>query len=673
MLEAAVVSNAHSPVGKVFLMIQKDEPGLTHDALWPVNNHDIDTFWVTSFSFLENLEPYDAIIVLKDQIDAQKNPVRWRPLFYCIKTGAFFHPSCPTCGFPLDMCTDDDLLIQAGLQPYTTSLKRYLYCPRCLSTGGESAFYVPSRNLSDPEIVKDREDIIRGFGTHDLDRDPAGNLPCPGCPEHEVCYGSSDQALSRIVSLSFYPFYLLVHPAPTLHLLDFLPLISGAGFEDQKKTLKAGGQKGRCIYLTDFEQECSRRALFFFDQNDRFFPEVLYLKLSLLGEMARIVSDGLEKMRYPDLGLSLERFWVRVAEQNPLLPRFWNFTLRPLGVAFDHVEGPCLPKLPPNFGLYFLGFMWFYVLLRNRRSPVTEINERVAEAFEERSSDGDDALHVPLIEDLTGVFAPENIFWDPENKTVPPVWRTLWSNTLDMGFRLLADSRRDPSRWSQKSFENELDNLRANVREALFLPETFQDTQAPATDRDICSMLSEIYEKWRSAEPPLLSHEETPRVQVSSADKDVMDDIVQETVTLKPGEFTNEAVVQKGAEKEIKPPEKPPQGVASPKSETTKKDDLPETVIVTPGSLKEDESQGQEPGDQDIPETIIVSAERVSRARADAECPQPAEQGSTGVPEKDASNEEALSDRIPEDDKAETDPDAVPETIIIKAGKNGKP
>lgn len=675
ILEAAIVADEDCAIQNAFLMIQKDEPGLPDDALWPVNNHDIDQAWQNSFSFLKTNNPDDSIIVLKDQLDEQKNPLRWHPLFYCLKRQAFFHPSCLRCGSLLDMCLDDDRLIQAGLQPYSTSLKRYLCCPQCL-TSGNAEFYVHSKDLSDPETVKDRKELIRSFGQPESNRDNEGSLPCTGCPEHKACYETGDQALSRIVSVSFYPFYMLLHRAPTLHLLDFLPLISGAAFEDQKSALKTKGREGRWTCLTDFERTCSRRSLFFFDKDERFFPEVLYLKLSLLAELSRIVFGACGKLRYPDLGLSLERFWVSVGEQNPMLPFFWNFNLRPLGVDLDHAKGPYLPKLPSNYGLYVLGCIWFYVLLFNKRNPVPVINEKVAEAFERTASGKDDALHSPWTENLEGVFEPANIFWDSEGKIVPSVWNTLWSNALDLGFRLLAGSRAEVSKFSEDEFAKELEGLRENAKKVLFMPEPAKGAPPIEADQGIHDILSEIYDKWRIAPQAISPHEEKPRTGISPEDVDLLDDIVQETVILTPGEFKNEIFDRKDPEMEIAenitPTAEPRQGSTSAEPESSEADDLPETVIVTPGAFREEGSHSPDSAENEVPETIIVSPEKVSMARAGAGGTQTGDQDGAEAREKEFSNEKTRSGHGQKSGEAEEDPDAVPETIIIKPG-NGKP
>lgn len=676
ILETSIVSHEDFSIQSAFLFIQKDEPGLPADTLWPVNNHDIDQAWQNSFSLLRNQEANDSFIVLKDQADDHENPVRWRSLFYCTKKQVFFHPPCPRCGSSLDLCMNDDLLNQAGLHPYSTSSKRYLYCPQCLTAGNDPEFYVHSKDSPDLPNVKEKVDVIRGIGQSEANRATDTNLPCADCSAYQECYKTEDQALTRIVSLSFYPFYMLLHKAPNLHLLDFLPLISGASFEDQKKELSAKGGQGRWLYLKGFERAGSRRSLFFFEQNERFFLEVLYLKLSLLAELTRIVFGSLGKLKYPDLGLSIERFWVSVADQNPMLPFFWNFRLRPLGVGFDPVKGSYLPKVPANYGLHVLGFIWFYVLLFNRKNSVTEINEKVAEAFEERSSGANATPDSLVTKEVGGVFQAGNIFWDPEDRMIPPGWEGLWSRALGLGFRLLAGGRADPSKWSEDDFEKELESLREDIRKGLFMPATVEDGRPVETDQAIHEILSEIFEKWQrlpeKASPPA----ERASTEIPHEDAGILDDIVQETVVLTPEEFKKDTFDLKGPEAgieaDIRPPAASQRSPGISETETSAKDELPETVIVSPGALKEEGPPTPPADENEVPETMIISADKVSKAQTGRKDIQPEDQAGAGGREKETSTEKMRSGRGPEPGEAEEAPDAVPETVIITPGKKGK-
>ena len=120
-----------------------------------------------------------------------------------------------------------------GLQPYSKSLKRYLFCPSCNGSKEKIDFYVSSLDDNDPAFLKDRYELIKKFGQLNGNENFAGQLPCVNCIRHQECYGPDGLAVSRIVPLSFYPFYMLIFKAGSGNGLD---LRVNVGF--------TGGQKG---------------------------------------------------------------------------------------------------------------------------------------------------------------------------------------------------------------------------------------------------------------------------------------------------------------------------------------------------------------------------------------------------------------------------------------------
>ncbi len=680
IIEASINTDAHCTIQRVFLLLQKDVYPFAGNALWPISNHDIDQSWQDSFSLLRALEPPDSIIVLNDQMDDSKNLRRWRSLFCCLKRQVFFHPSCPKCGSLLDLCSDDDLLIRVGLQPYSTTLKRYLFCPHCYDTLGDSAFYVPMKGHSDPLNVKDQRDLIKGFGQLQANQANATNNPCPECPNFNACYGPGDLALSRIVSVGFYPFFMLLLRAPSLHLLDFLPLLSGATFKEQREELKAKGQVGRLTYLRQFERACSGRTLFFFEKDDRFSLEVLYLKLSLLTDLARVVLPNLGKLRYPDLDLSIDRFWVSVAEQNPTLPFFWNFRPRSLGVGSDRTKGPHLPKLPPAYGLYLLGSIWFYVLLANNRHRVPMLYEGVAAALEEISPERGTPTHGPLIDESEGIFAPENILWDPDRSVFNPAWKTLWSEAVSLGFFLLENSKGDLSKWPENAFWDKLDRLRTAAKKALFMPNSSKEAPREETDAVIHKILGRIHEKWRHASPEITTEPKERPADTPLEDSDPSDDlVVKETVILSPEAFEKEGSpsenTEEGKEAGQSTSQRPDVPIP-PEAGRIEEDDLPKTIIVASDAARgEAREKGHEAVDAtglDLPQTLIFSPGEVKASPADARRTRSGGAGVLDGPTQDPSAEKVDNGLDAGPVEKEEDPDALPETMIFRRDKIDK-
>ncbi|MBE9580097.1 MAG: hypothetical protein IMF18_00570, partial [Proteobacteria bacterium] len=232
LIEARFVTDAGSKLKRVFVLLQKDEYLLPRDELWPISNQDVDECWQRAFSSYSGKAKDGSMVVLSDQIEKDGRLSSLQSLFYCNQERVFFHPQCPTCGSPLQQCYDDHLLTGVGLQPYSTSLKRYLYCPSCFDLVGESDFFIHALESSDPPMLKDQWDLVKEFGQLTEGKKHLDQFPCTKCASHKECYGTDGLALSRIVPVSFYPFHILIFEAMSVNAPDFLSLISGASFEE---------------------------------------------------------------------------------------------------------------------------------------------------------------------------------------------------------------------------------------------------------------------------------------------------------------------------------------------------------------------------------------------------------------------------------------------------------
>ena len=200
----------------------------------------------------------------------------------------FFHPPCPICGLPLRLCRDDQLLVNAGLQSYSSSTYRYLYCGSC-STLGDSRFYAYERDHASPPTLQDRWELIRSFASPGVGSDPGTSFPCAHCPERDRCFGPDFAAGSRIVPFSFYPFHLLIFDAFTLNSRDFLSLVAGASPDEVEKRLHPLRDRARIECLADIRRDNPSGETLFPVTDERSFLEVLYLKLSFLDDVLRQV------------------------------------------------------------------------------------------------------------------------------------------------------------------------------------------------------------------------------------------------------------------------------------------------------------------------------------------------------------------------------------------------
>jgi hypothetical protein len=688
ILEAVVLSDAGTKIRSTFLLTQKDEYHLAKDEIWPVTNREIDRAWQQLFTFLNAQNQNDSIIQLKDQVGDDGKLRLWSPLFYCHHRQIFFQPPCPKCGVSLKMCRDDDLLTSLGLQPYSTSLRRYLFCPQCLEARGESDFYVRSHAKSDPSILKDQRDLTGGFGQLSRDGNRNANIPCFECDSLQQCYETDKLAMTRIVCISFYPFYMLALPAPSIHFLDLLPLLSGADVDALASRLQAGGQWGRLEYLTTFGQTTSQKTRFFFEKDEKFFLEVLYLKLSLLGELARIIFSGLNTFNYPDLGLSTDRIWASVAEQSGMLPFYWNFKLRLMGVGVGSAPGESIAKLPPYYGLYFLGSVWFYVLLVNAKQDASRVRAEVARVIEHAGSEAAGVFENILQNQPSAVFSPENVFWDPDLTAVIQGGENLWTRSLDLGFLLLQRSMSAKSQWSETEFWPKFDKLRDSIKETLFGSEAaFVSPSQADENRAIHDILAKITTKWRGdvltrpAVPVEGAGDRSAEIlEVSRPNVGLSEDLLtKETVILSPENFREEesttaSTADQLEETVLLKPEDVEQPEASVPASKIKKD-LPETVILThDGDAKAKETSPSEPPQGDIPETVIISPQSPpaspfdsdQKRSAEDDSPEPKKQGLSKKDKRQRSEKKPA--HMKENDNE------LPETVIIdsKKPKNGQ-
>jgi hypothetical protein len=677
IFEASILSNAGSKIKNVSLLIQKDDYRLPKEGIWPANNRDAEQAWQSLFSFLTASPEHDSIIILRDQVGDNGRLLPWQSLFYCKHRQIFFHPSCPRCGSSTQICQDEDVLSRMGLQPYSGSLKRYLFCPHCLTNEGESEFYKHSLDGSDPEIVKGHKDLIRGFAQLARIEPKHTSIPCIGCAHFQDCYETQELSTKRIVPVCFYPFFMIALHAPSIHVHEFLPLLGGASVNEVADRLEAKGQMGRLGLLRSFEEENTQKSLFLSDKQGHSFLEVLCLKLSLLGEMARVVFSGLDRFTYPDLSLSMDKFWVTTAEQGNMLPALWSFKLNLMGIGGNSTQASLKHKSSPTYALAFLGFNWFSVLLANSRQDFSKIHEQIASVVENLPSDGDFARELAVrIRDL-GISSPESIYWSPDQKTFDQSYEALWARSLDLGVLLIQASMNEASQFSQTTFWQEHEELRTDIGKALFIPVSAGVSPSPSDDNDaIHQILMNIAAKWksRSASPPS-GAEETP-ADLMMEDRKVIqsladlpeDVVIKETVILSADDFTQKPPSSEVEEDHIpetvmvKAERAAPAETPTPASQPA--EDIPETVIFAHGATKEKTPSPQESGEKDIPETVIISPKEPSTSQSNSGKEETADIGDSKPTEQSMPKEKTQASSKENDDE-------IPETVIFDPTKKG--
>ena len=558
---AKFVTGADIEFRDLFLLVQKDHYFLPPNELRPVNNKDVENSWQKAFDFYRATRQRDSFIVLADQIGDQG---RFRPLqslFFCKTRRVFFHPICPRCGLALQQCYEDEVLENCGLPLYSTSLKRYLYCPSCFLKGVPD-FYVNELDKFDPPQIRDRSALIREFGQIQEAQSQEDLLPCKGCPKHGECYGPALQALTRIIPFSFYPFFLFIFDATSsLQAMDFLSLVSGASLAEIETQLQAKAEFGRIHYLKSTQQEGKGKPPNFFEHGEGWFGEVLYLKLSFLEELIRVISSRGGFGAHPDLRLDIDRIWVRLANPGSLLPFFWNFQVDLIELGGIFQEPSALLNLTKTKCIYFLGCLWFYALLVNKEQNITQVHQFLGKVLEPLRTNTD--FTFTSKENTFPAFLPQNIFWDPKGKKVEETWYTLWEKALTLGSSLIKSSLAAESQWPEEDFLRQLNELRKEVKEALFMAKPVEKKQEASSENEaIFRILSHIIKKWQ--EQGTLAKE-----------------TITDTVILPLGE----------AEKEV-----------------TFKKEVVETVILSPTGVKEGS-----PIKEELTRTVILSNESLKR------------------------------------------------------------
>lgn len=530
IVEASFETDAGSDIKKVFLVMQRDEYRLINDDLMPVSNVDADRCWQKAFSFYCSNPDAGPAIFLSGQLAESSRPdqhsatdlpvtgnalqpdntekdvllkgkqfVQFQSVFFCKKRGLFFHPHCPLCGNPLQLCRDDALLINAGLSAYTTSIRRYMFCPSCVSSKEHASFYIFSAKPASSPNVKNMYDLIADFGIG-LQKGVFGtDFPCPGCPHLAKCYvdQGEGEVFSRISPFSFYPFYMLILEAMSVNAMSFLPILSGASLEDAAvvSVQKDEYNGGDCFKI--LERKFSYGPAFLFDKEPRQFLEILYLKLTFLEDLIQTLRrTGMNRHVYP--GFNVDRIWIDLPDRETLLPFLWNFKVQLIDIAGMVDRKPIVNSLSLLEEIEFVGLVWFYTLVANRKQGPRDIHSAIEDVLKQVSGTGF------AISKANPVFRPENIFFEPDNPeiSIESRWITLWEQALSIGFVLFDSERRRHETvpdatgkntadrfdhcdelydkgcsdivYPERSFMERLASLRAEIKASLFQPEPVQ-------------------------------------------------------------------------------------------------------------------------------------------------------------------------------------------------------
>ncbi|MGV8074544.1 MAG: hypothetical protein AB2L11_08315 [Syntrophobacteraceae bacterium] len=493
LVKAEFVTDSGSIVKHVFLLVQRDAYSFPTNRMAPLTNADVDNFWRQTYQVRSQCTAGGRPITLQQQLDDAGKLTPFQSLFFCSATGTYFHPPCPACGAPLEPCSNDSLLESLGLPQYNLSLDRYLFCPDCFSSGKLKDFYTHQKNAHDAPFVKECSDLVRAFGQLVKERIEGSGLPCIVCPENERCFGSGVSTAPPIVPFSFYPFFMLIYEAMSLNGLDFVALLSGASVEELEARLRKTGELGRAAYIKNYKPGGETAINYLFADDSRLFLEILYLKLSFLGQIISERFHDSEKGQ-PDSLLYVDRIWVKLKDRSGLLPYLWNFELNYIDLVHEPLDLPAHPPMPQAYALHLLGLIWFTALLTNSKQEISQVHLAVEHA-RSRTIENDCIKTDSLM--VEPEFLPENVFWNPAPIGLADDWHGLWEETLKIGWSLLQSSVQGESAGLMEKLVSRIEQLRTGIRREMFSENNARkDADNLAESGAIHGILSRIATKW---------------------------------------------------------------------------------------------------------------------------------------------------------------------------------
>ncbi|MFZ4858668.1 MAG: hypothetical protein ACOYL3_19990 [Desulfuromonadaceae bacterium] len=522
---------------RVLLQIQKDQYSLREHDITSASNVDIDCSWQSSFLCQDNQKHRGAF--LSPQQDSSGQLQKLAPLFYCREKSLFFHPVCPSCGINLKLCVNDDLLQKHGLSQYSKSSKRYLYCAGC-TTLGNLEFYLFERDPTDPVSAKDRWSLIDGFRTVDEIKDPDNMFPCARCSDRNLCYGLENRAKNRIVPFTFYPFYLLIHEAPSINIIDFLHLASGADSDELVQNLDQGRNSLRIHYLNTSGFQGERPLPLFSSDDERSFLEVLLLKLSVLQQVFRHIH-----LKNPEnvITIKSDNIWVNLSTHKNTISSLWDFSISFLDSVNPRSQSQKVLNLETEI-FTSLGYLWFEILLQNKTINKSEVGYSVKHYLSRRSMGNDSSGISSALDDIC---LPRNIFWQPDKRGVRQEWFRVWERTCSLGCQLLDSSIDNVESFTWNSFDDSIGAVISEIKNTLFHSnhkpsEVISVTDSRVNDDKLLGVVNRLIRKLKDAN----THQPIYQSVMHDDDEDVatmiipvgrqpfvyQDDVVTETVVL---------------------------------------------------------------------------------------------------------------------------------------------
>jgi len=603
IINASLASSGEELFKNIFLMVEKDDYNLSRSELFAITNNKISFIWnsLRNFYYKHKVKYFEL-----NETQNIKEINIFRSLFYCKTKNIYFHPLCPSCGHVLEQCDSDEIAKLLQLSPVTTSLKRYLYCPDCLASLGISQVFVKNKEQDDPTFVKDCSALICEWSGLIGRNELIEKFPCVACFSAGECYGENRLSSKRLVPFSFFNFHLFAFEAAALHLLDFLPLVSGATAAEVIAGLHPSRDAYRIEKLeTFFSENRGCNPLFFFDPQRNFY-EILYLKLAVIGQLAKKVFPEKAVPDHPELCLSLKNIWININDYDDLLPFWWSFSIHPAGFSLAETEPQNLKSPIYPLAIYNFAVNFFTILLLNQKQDSRTIRNALLEAVEKHSQEISFKSECSSENGDIQAFAAENLFWNQTNVGLPSDIQQLWNEVMNLGWRLLRSSYQLAPIMSEAEFLTALQSLSSEIKGYLFRGNLFpldSESQTPDKER-IRQTLMEIRASWQTDTSPLeidqqatlilngqpvpepMSEPVNPEKEPQDLDKTIIFDVQQETENNRTGVRSAPTVPEETVILSDSGKKEPSVQIESDhKPDKDESDLLPRTIILTQEEL----------------------------------------------------------------------------------------
>ena len=315
-----------------------------------ITNVKIERLWGQEHLLSRNIADYGRSVYRFSSFVSGTGKIKKNfPLLFCKRKRIFFSPVCSYCGRKLTECREDDLLAQVSLQPFSGSIRRYLYCPDCSPEGRfKPAFF--AKELTEAErnnpLVTDRFGLMGLWSKLEQGTVDGQNFPCVVCDSFERCFPKEQEmgdAAKVLYPFSFYNFFASLRTFAPYNLEHVSDLLGGMPLEELFEMMKHARDEIGMRAVEDLRELTRYRSLYLFSNSEGSqlsASEIFALKLNLYLQIMKLVAAAWNVTKSPLIVINPENFGVSLLEGNQLIPVFWGFNPEPTyltSTLYDHL------------------------------------------------------------------------------------------------------------------------------------------------------------------------------------------------------------------------------------------------------------------------------------------------------------------------------------------------